>query len=75
MRIDDLINSLQPHTKEAIIIVNKETIDEIIKEFDDKIDGYGTFDKGDGVGYTGIHRRGMEIYFLEFETYLKQLEK
>ncbi|HMC02176.1 MAG TPA: hypothetical protein VKN14_14150 [Flavobacteriaceae bacterium] len=74
MKIDNLLQSITPTAKEVIIIVNKETIDSLIKELDEKVvsETFGTFEQSEGVW--GIHKAGVKavwsIYRAGINVYL-----
>ena len=65
MKIDKLIELL--NVEEAIMIVNKETINSFFDDIDTISGGYATFDMPTHMGARGIYRNGTNIYFVDQE--------
>jgi len=65
MKIDKLIELLD--VEEAIIIVNKKTIDSFFDNTEGISGGSATFDMPIHMGARGIYRNGVNIYFIDQE--------
>lgn len=68
MKIDKLIELLDPHANEAIIIVNKKAIDSFFDDVEGVGGSHATFYKPTHMGATAIVTNGITIYFVDPEN-------
>ena len=68
MKIDKLIELLDPHANEAIIIINKKAIDSFFNDIEGVGGSHAAFNKPIHMGATAIVRNGLTIYFVDPEN-------
>lgn len=68
MKIDKIIDAIKDTTNRVVILVNKETIDNIFCEIPTPTD-YGVFkNKEINNGHRGIYRSRVHVYFIDIDT-------
>ena len=67
MKIDNLIELLKPHTTQAIITIDKKTIDSFFDELNNNSLNYATWKNPDlnPIGIRAVCRNGVTIHFIE----------